>query len=98
MAMLSRDPRRPAGESGKRSHAVRKLLFIVAVVICLVVFVPEMFGQAAGSQPSSEGWQFQIIPYRWGTSIDGRVGVGDRTADVDASFSNILDHLHFAFM
>jgi len=57
-----------------------------------------MFGQPAAPQPSSEGWQVRIIPYLWGTSIDGRIGVGDRTADVDASFSNILDHLHFAFM
>src|SRR6476659_1569847 len=57
-----------------------------------------MFGQPAASQPSSEGWQVQIIPYLWGTSIDGRVGVGRLTTDVDASFSNVLDHLHFAFM
>jgi hypothetical protein len=28
----------------------------------------------------------------------GQLGVGNRTADVDASFSNILDHLHFAAM
>ena len=30
--------------------------------------------------------------------MDGGVGVGNRTVDVDASFSNMLDHLHFAFM
>ena len=77
---------------------MRKLHFVFGIVICLLVFVPEMFGQPAAPQPSSEGWQVRIIPYLWGTSIDGRIGVGDRTADVDASFSNILDHLHFAFM
>jgi len=26
------------------------------------------------------------------------LGIGDRTANVDASFGNVLDHLHFAFM
>lgn len=77
---------------------MRKLHFVFAVSICLLAFVPEMFGQPAAPKPSSEGWQVQIIPYLWGTSIDGRIGVGDRTANVDASFSNILDHLRFAFM
>jgi hypothetical protein len=81
-----------------RSHVATKLQFVFAIVICILVFVPEMFGQAAASQPSSEGWQFRIIPYLWGTSLDGRVGVRDRSADVNASFSNILDHLHFALM
>src|SRR5947209_2066916 len=57
-----------------------------------------MFGQAAAPQSSSEGWQFQVVPYLWGTSLDGRIGVGDRSANVNASFSNILDHLHLALM
>jgi hypothetical protein len=30
--------------------------------------------------------------------LDGQVGIGNRTAEVDASFSNILSHLHFAAM
>jgi hypothetical protein len=30
--------------------------------------------------------------------LDGDVGIENRTADVDASFSNILSHLHFAAM
>jgi hypothetical protein len=81
-----------------RSLVVTKLHFALGLIICFLVFVPEIFAQTPAPQPSSEGWQVQIIPYLWGTSIDGRVGVGDRTADVDASFSNILDHLHFAFM
>jgi hypothetical protein len=75
-----------------------KIHFVFAVVICLLVFVPGIFGQTAATQPSSQGWQFKIIPYLWGASINGRIGVGDQTADVDASFRNVLDHLHFAFM
>src|SRR4030095_3823771 len=47
---------------------------------------------------SSEDWQFEVVPYLWGSGIDGPVGVGSRTADLDASFSNILSHLHFAAM
>ncbi len=77
---------------------MRKLYF-APIIGCLLMFVPEVFGQTATPQPSSsEGWQFQVVPYLWATSLDGRVGVGDRSADVNASFSNILDHLHFALM
>ena len=77
---------------------MRKLYF-APIIGCLLLFVPEMFGQTAAPQPSSsEGWQFQVVPYLWGLSLDGRVGVGDRSADVNASFSNILDHLHFTLM
>jgi len=81
-----------------RNSVVRKHHVVVVVVACLFSCAGTMFGQSVPSQPSSEGWEFRIIPYLWGSSINGRVGVGDRTADVDASFANVLDHLHFAFM
>jgi hypothetical protein len=43
-------------------------------------------------------WQFELVPYLWGSSIDGELGIGNRTANIDASFTNILSHLHFAAM
>ena len=54
--------------------------------------------QTPSSQSSTEDWQFELVPYLWGSAIDGDVGIGNRTVNVDASFSNILDHLHFAAM
>jgi hypothetical protein len=82
---------------------MKKHHFVAATVICLFLCASKVSGQSAPSQsapsqPSSEGWEFRLIPYLWGTSINGRVGIGDRTAGVDASFSNILDHLHFGVM
>jgi hypothetical protein len=84
---------------------VKKNDFVHAIVICFVLWAPNVSfgqstasGQSAATQPSSEGWRFQEIPYLWGSSIDGRVGIADQTAEVDASFRNVLDHLHFAFM
>ena len=54
---------------------------------------------AQSTSPShEEDWQVQLIPYLWGSAVDGQVGIGNRTADVDASFGNILSHLHFAAM
>ena len=58
---------------------------------------PAASAQTA-SQSSTEDWQFEVVPYLWGSAIDGDVGIGNRTANVDASFSNIVKHLHFAAM
>jgi opacity protein-like surface antigen len=47
-------------------------------------------------------WQYEITPYLFGAGLDGKVGVstriGDVTADVDASFSDILENLDSGFM
>jgi hypothetical protein len=72
----------------------RLFLFVICVLLC----VPYLFGQSAPPQPGSEGWRFEEVPYLWGSGINGRVGIGDRSANVDASFGNVLNHLHFAFM
>jgi hypothetical protein len=54
--------------------------------------------EASAQSPSTAGWQGQIVPYLWGSGINGQVGIDNRTADVDASFGNVLSHLHFAAM
>jgi hypothetical protein len=85
---------------------VKKHQIAVAVVACLLVsvFTFDLKAQSStqpstqSASPASEPWQFRVVPYLWGTSIDGRVGVRDLTANVDASFGNVLDHLHFALM
>ena len=64
----------------------------------LLLCTSHAYAQAASTQPSAEAWQFEVVPYLWGTGISGPVGIGNRTADVDASFGDILKHLHFAAM
>jgi hypothetical protein len=70
----------------------------VGVIAGLISCASQVSAQSAPHQLSDEEWQFQVTPYLFASSLDGQVGVGDRTADVDASFRNILDHLHFAAM
>ena len=41
-------------------------------------------------------WEFRIQPYGWLTGLDGTSGVGPLTADIDASFSDILEQLEMA--
>lgn len=43
-------------------------------------------------------WQFQVTPYFWLASLHGTAGVGNRTTDVQESFSDIFHTLKFAFM
>jgi hypothetical protein len=69
---------------------------------CAAVLLSTVYATAASAQststPYGENWQVQVAPYLWGSAIDGQFGIANRTADVDASFGNILDHLHFAAM
>jgi hypothetical protein len=47
---------------------------------------------------SSDKWQFQFSPYFWLASLHGTGGVGNRTTEVDESFSDIFHSLKFALM
>jgi hypothetical protein len=71
---------------------------VLGTVVCLLLYAPALSAQTAPSPSTPDGWQFQVVPYLWGSGLDGGVGIGARTVDVDASFRNILDHLHFAAM
>src|SRR4051812_49412497 len=52
----------------------------------------------APEQAKADPWQFSITPYLWATALKGDVGVGRTSADVDASFDDILDNLNGALM
>ena len=72
----------------------RVFVFVVAgVMLCAA----DMSAQSVSPQVSDE-WQLEVVPYLWGSGMEGEVGIGDHTADVDASFRNILSHLHLAAM
>lgn len=45
--------------------------------------------------PSSE-WEFRASPYGWLTGLDGTVGVGGLTGEINQSFSDILPNLKMA--
>jgi hypothetical protein len=42
------------------------------------------------------GWTFAAAPYLWMAGINGQIGIGGRTADVDISFSEIFDALDWS--
>jgi len=45
---------------------------------------------------SPSPWEFRIEPYGWLTALDGKVGILNQTADLNAGFDDIWDVLDFA--
>ncbi len=41
-------------------------------------------------------WEFRVELYGWLSGLDGTSGVGPLTADIDASFSDVFEHLEMA--
>jgi hypothetical protein len=53
---------------------------------------------ALDTSPAAEPWQVSLTPYLWAISLNGDVGVAGKSADVDVSFSDLLDDLNGAVM
>jgi opacity protein-like surface antigen len=53
---------------------------------------------AQAAEQSADQWQFEVTPYLFMTSIVGSTGAKGIETDVDVPFSNVWDHLNFAFM
>jgi opacity protein-like surface antigen len=53
--------------------------------------------EAASYIPQSD-WEFEVLLYGWGAGIDGTIGVGGVTSDVDVKFGDILDNLDMGAM
>jgi hypothetical protein len=43
--------------------------------------------------PAPSAWRFEITPYVMAAVLNGTVGIGDVSTDIDVGFDDILDHL-----
>ncbi len=68
----------------------------IFLLICGLVVWPglsQVWANEEGSnEEGSNEWQFTFAPYIWFASLDGKLGVRGRTADVDASFLDVLEN------
>jgi opacity protein-like surface antigen len=48
--------------------------------------------------PDPDKWEFQVSPYFWLAGLHGTAGVGNRTTQVEESFSDVFHSLDFALM
>ena len=53
---------------------------------------------SAPAPPPENPWSFTLTPYGWMTSINGTMSAGDRSADVDIAFKDVLKHLDMTMM
>jgi opacity protein-like surface antigen len=53
---------------------------------------------ARADEAKENAWQFEVTPYVFGAGLRGTVGLGPVTADIDASFTDILKHFDSGFM
>jgi hypothetical protein len=78
---------------------MKGLCWFVVTALSVFTTTPEMYGQASTAPAAqTEGWQIQVEAYLWGSDFKGRMGIFDRSTEVDASFSDILDQFNFGFM
>jgi hypothetical protein len=56
--------------------------------------------QGAAAQDTGSGWEMRFTPYLWGSGLSGTVSTiaGLPDAEVDSSFSDILENLDFGLM
>ena len=70
---------------------VRSVAAAILAVAAFGASAPAAFAQA-------EPWEHSLALYMMGSGMDGTVGLGPVTADIDASFSDLLDHLKAGMM
>jgi hypothetical protein len=67
---------------------------LAAAILSLTLSASFAPGTAMAAE--SDDWEFRITPYLWLMGLDGTTAVLGQDADVDASFSDILDRLNIA--
>jgi opacity protein-like surface antigen len=80
-------------------HATNRDHFAAALLGATFVLAAHA-PAAALAEPVSDAdaWQFELTPYILGAGLSGTTGVGSVTADVNKSFSDILQHLDAGLM
>jgi hypothetical protein len=70
-------------------------LVVPLVLLALLAATPVRAQDNATSE--SGGWEFQISPYAWFVSLDGKAATirGLPSVDVDANFSDVWDNKNF---
>ncbi len=76
----------------QRFRTILQIMWKSFVVVAIVAMMLSVSGLAGAQE---KAFKIEITPLAWFAGIDGDVTVGDRTAEVDLSFSDILDVLKF---
>jgi hypothetical protein len=70
---------------------------VVAATLAILLGASAAGAQGAAAEPPK--WEFEFTPYLWATGVWGDVAVGRApTANVEATFGDIIENLDFAAM
>src|SRR5262245_36943907 len=69
----------------------------IRTVVCLALLAGVLFC-CSDAQAQSSDYKFQVTPYAFMTGVNGTIGEAGRTANVDASFNDVLHHLKMVAM
>ncbi len=67
------------------------------LILLLAMVCAPLEGMAAANTSDDSEWEFIVTPYVWVVGLQGDLTVKGRTADVDASFFDILEHSDSVF-
>ena len=70
---------------------MKKTVLVLLGLMLMTTFVPTV-------ATAADDWKFAITPYLWGAGVSGTATVKRHEADVDKTFSDILNDLDFAAM
>ncbi|MFH0953257.1 MAG: outer membrane beta-barrel protein [Verrucomicrobiota bacterium] len=62
---------------------------LAAMAVCVAML-------AAAATAADQGWSLELRPYIWFVNIDGTLSVGDKEADFEADFSDLIDKVDLA--
>ena len=73
---------------------------MLRVGMLVSILLPLFSRGAVAQEPQAEsgGWEFLVGPYFISASMSGTVGLGDASAKVESSPSDLFDHLQFGAM
>ena len=74
------------------SHSIR------AVAAALLLALPAAAAEPTAPDPAADAWEFEAFFYGWGIALNGDLSAGPVSADIDVSFSEILDDLNLGAM
>lgn len=72
--------------------------FIVGILTLLCVGWMPTQAAEMGAETGKSEMEYFVRPYVWAAGLDGEVGTGDIRADIDVSFSDIMDTLELGGM
>ena len=75
-----------------------RYLFISLVAVSALLLGEHGLAATENSVAEEDKWETWVAPYLWGLSLSGDAQVGDKTGDVDVSFSDILDDINIGAM